>query len=112
MGRFELAKCPKSRPVSAVHQRVAMSTVEELQAQLADCQAELAASKEEYEEFVESSKELEGMLQSDLDVAEQALTKEKKAREKAEQDKRAVQDRFSKETRQFADEIEELKNGL
>lgn len=89
-----------------------MSTVEELQAQLAECQAELAASKEEYEEFVESSKELEGMLQSDLDAAEEALAKEKKAREKAEQDKRAVQDRFSKETRQFADEIEELKNGL
>jgi len=89
-----------------------MSTIEELRSQLAECQAELAASKEEYEEFVESSKELEGMLQSDLDVAEEALAKERLAREKAEQDKKAVQDRFTKETRQFADEIELLKTDL
>lgn len=85
---------------------------DELRAQLAACQQELRESKEEYEEFVASSRELEAMLQGEIERAEEDLKRERTAKERAMADKSMLQERLSKETRELAGEIEKLKEEL
>merc|ERR1712166_542693 len=86
-----------------------MSEADELRAQLAQCQEELLESKAEYEEFHTESKELEGLITSDLEEMEAKYNKERTAREKAQSETRMLQERFSKETRDLGSEMEALK---